>query len=118
MQKQVDKAETKEAEGYSGSNTLFCRVGKNAWVQCGADGSVLFDRGEVGIAQEFGKAFPQCEIRVTIGPWRCYDIIAQFNKDNSIIFIDIYSVRCPHAKSSYVTDLMTNAYKILEKSNQ
>jgi len=53
------------------------------------------------------------EIRVTIGPWRDWDITGELRKDHKIILIDIYSVRVPDPKGEYVTDLITNVHKLL-----
>lgn len=106
--------EVKELTAYDGSEQKFVSVSKNAFVTCGADGTPLFDRGEIEIAKLFGLEFPDMETRVSIGPWRCYDITGDISEDKKVIFIDIYSVRCPSPKSDYITDLITNAHRVLD----
>ncbi len=103
----------KKLASYNGDEYNFVAVAKNAYVICDTEGNPCFDRGEVEIAQLFGKEFPDIETRVSIGPWRCYDITGEFSEDQKILFIDIYSVRCPNAKSDYVTELISNAHRVL-----
>jgi len=90
----VKLPEVKKAFGYMG-DTEFVRVDEklNAWVECGKDGKPIFDRGEVEVAKLFAETFPSWEVRVTIGPYRGYDINGSAKKDDKVIFIDLYSVR-------------------------
>jgi hypothetical protein len=106
--------EVKELTAYDGKAQKFVAVSKNAYVTCGADGKPIFDRGEIEIAKLFGFEFPDMETRVSIGPWRCWDITGDISADHKVIFIDIYSVRCPSTKHDYITDLITNAHRILD----
>jgi hypothetical protein len=103
-----------ELEDYSGSKSFFVAVSARAFVECREDNKrfYIYNRGEVEIAKSFAKEFPDKEIRVSMGPWRSYDIAGRVSEDQKIIFIDIYSVRCPSPTGRYVTDLITNAHKI------
>lgn len=99
-------------EGYEGKSH-FIAVAPNVYVECDDDDNLRFNRGEVEIAKLFGEEFPNMEIRVTIGPWRSYDITGSIIGDRKVILIDIYSVRCPSVRSDYVTDLISNAHRLL-----
>ena len=105
-------SQIKELKGYMGKS-VFVAVSKNAYVECDENGAPKFDRGEVEIAKLFGVEFPDKEIRVSIGAWRSYDITGKISKNGRTIFVDIYSVRCPSVKSDYVTDLISNAHRVL-----
>jgi len=109
------KTEMKEAEGYMGK-TMFAKVegSTNAWVECGKDGKPIFDRGEVEVAKKFAAEFPSWEVRVTIGPYRGYDIIGSMNKDEKVIYVDLYS---PRPGLQYVPELIENGKKKLQEWN-
>jgi len=101
----------KEADGYVGKTTFSKVEGiVNAWVECGKDGKPLFDRGEVEVAKRFAFVFPSWEIRVTIGPYRGYDIAGSMNKEDKVIYVDLYS---PRPGLQYVPQLIENAKKKL-----
>ena len=62
----------------------------------------MFDRGELRIAKEFAKAFPNLKIIITMGPYRGYDYMYQLMKDRTTLEMDFYSVRLPSMR--YVLD--------------
>jgi hypothetical protein len=109
----VAKKTIKKLSSYKGEECNFVAVAENAYVTCGLNGEPIFDRGEVEIAKLFGAEFPEQETRVSIGPHRGYDITGEISADKKVIFIDIYSVRCPGVKDYYVTELLSNAHRVL-----
>lgn len=71
----------------------FARIrNTNGWFECGVDGKPIFNRGEVEVAEKVAKAFPDFEVRVTIGPYRFHDIAHKVNLKEKLITIDLYSV--------------------------
>ena len=102
-------------KGYGEIGHDFVAVTKNAYVQCTPEGNIIFDRGEVEIAKMFAAEFPNLQIIVSIGPYRFYDIAGEFNHDHTAILLDIYSVRVPSLRDSYITELISNAHRILAK---
>jgi len=72
----------------------FARVSNtNGWFECTPEGKPFYDRGEVETAEHFAKAFPDFEVRVTIGPYRLHDIAYELDAKAKLIKVDLYSVR-------------------------
>jgi len=100
-------------------DAFFTRVeGTNAWVESNQKGELLFDRGEVEIAKRFAEAFPNWEIRVTIGPYRGYDIEAHYHKEEKVVDVDLYSPGLalrPGVVFGYVPELIEAGKKKMEQ---